>query len=419
VKQKKKTERLTKDTVDEMPFPVGCQVIVWDEDLAGFGLRLSPSKKTYIAQGRVRGTGATRRVSLGEHGVLTPQQARKRAKKELSAMLEGSDPSQEKKRAKIESVTLRRVAEAYLEDRRDLKPSSRADIKKHLKGSFADWADRPFIDITREKVMTRFKELSDRSAAQGNQAFRILRALLNYSRGKYRHGYEPILRENPVKVLSDTKTWNRVKFRSGRIPTDRIGAVWNLLQGLRTSPEQTRIGQTSADAVCFLLLTGCRWSEMSELTWDWVSLEGGFWYLPDPKNRQPITFPLSEPAVRILSECPRKGTYVFPARSGDGHIHDARGIFEKISSLADTRITAHDLRRTFRAVAGEVGVEFWKTKLLMGHKISGDVTISHYTEKSDLRYLSSEINIIAGWIESKGAKAMKENIVTFPVMVES
>ncbi len=413
MKQKKKTEKLTIENVDAMPFPVGCQTLVWDEDVAGFGLRLSPSKKTYIAQGRVHGTGATRRVTLGEHGVLTPQQARKRAKKELTAMLEGSDPSQEKKRAKVEAVTLRRVVEGYLEDRRDLKPSSRADIRKHLEKSFGTWADRPFLEINRDKVLERFGELSDRSAAQANQAFRVLRALLNYARGKYRHGYEPILRENPVKVLSDTKTWNRVKSRSGRIPTDRIGAVWNLLQGLRADPGQTRIGLTLADAVCFLLLTGCRWSEMSELTWDRVNVEGGFWHLPDPKNRQPITFPLSGLAVKILSERPRSSEYVFPARSGEGHIHDARGVFEKISSLAETRVTAHDLRRTFRAIAGEVGVEFWKTKLLMGHKISGDVTISSYTEKSDLRYLSREINAIGEWIERQGAAS--ENLVPFPV----
>lgn len=412
MKQTKKTDKLTKKIVDEMPYPVGRQALVWDQDLKGFGLRLSPSKKTYIVQGRIRGTGATRRVSLGEHGVLTLQEARKRAKRELSAMLEGSDPSQEKKRSRVESVTLRRVVEGYLEDRRDLKPSSRADIRKHLEKSFGTWANRSFLEITRDRVLERFGELSDRSAAQANQAFRILRALLNYARGKYRHRDEPILTENPVKVLGDTKTWNRIKPRSGRIPMDRIGAAWNLLQGLRTDPGQTQIGQTLADAVCFLLLTGCRWSEMSELTWDQVNVEGGFWHLPDPKNRQPITFPLSGPAVKILSERPRKGNYVFPARSGDGHIHDARGIFEKISSLAETRVTAHDLRRTFRAIAGEVGVEFWKTKLLMGHKISGDVTISSYTEKSDLRYLSREINAIGEWIERRGAGS--ENLVRFP-----
>jgi len=407
----KKTEKLTKKVVDEMPFPVGRQALVWDSDLKGFGLRLSPSKKTYIVQGRIHGTGATRRVSLGEHGLMTLQEARKRAKKELSAMLGGTDPSHEKKRAKVEAVTLRKVVQQYLEDRRELKPSSRADIQKHLKTSFAAWADRPFIEISREKVMTRFKELSERGPAQANQAFRNLRALLNYARGKYRHGYEPIMGENPVKVLSDTKVWNRVKVRSGRIPMDRIGAVWNLLQGLRTDPGQTRIGQTLADAVCFLLLTGCRWSEMAALTWDRVNLEDGSWHLPDPKNREPITFPLSSLAAKIVSERPRKGNLVFPGRSGDGPIHDARGVLEKVSALAGTRVTAHDLRRTFRAVAGECAVEFWKTKLLMGHKLSGDVTISHYTEKSDLRYLSQESNRIAEWITRQGTIAATDNVI--------
>lgn len=409
---------LTKKKVESLPYPKDGQTLIWDDSIKGFGIRITALRKTYIIQGRVHGTGATRRVTLGEHGVLTLQEARKRAKKELSAMLAGTDPSKEKKRARVEAVTLRKVVEGYLVDRRDLKPSSRSDIEKHLKRSFADWADRPFVEITRDKILKRFRELTDRGPAQANQAFRVLRALLNYARGKHRHLDEPILLENPVKVLSDTKVWNRIKSRSSRIPVDRIGAVWNLLQGFRASPEQTRIGQTLTDAVCFLLLTGCRWSEMSELTWDRVNIEGAFWHLPDPKNRQPITFPLPRAALKILSERPISNGHVFPARSGIGHIHNAHGIFEKVSKIAGIKITAHDLRRTFRAIAGECGVEFWKTKLLMGHKLSGDVTISHYTEKSDLRYLAPEINTIAQWIEYQGTKAMKENVIPFSVSTE-
>jgi len=399
--------KLTKKVIENLPFPKSGQTLIWDDEMKGFGLRVTLSKKVYIVQGRVQSKGVERRISLGEHGVLTLQEARKKAKKKLADMLAGVDPV----RARTEKTTLRQVVRQYLEDRRDLKPSSRADIEKHLQKSFGAWADRPFMEISREKVMKRFGELSDASPAQANQAFRVLRALLNFARGKYRDGYEPILKENPVQVLSDIKVWNRIQPKNGRIPTDRIGAVWNLFQGLRADPTQPRIGQTMADAVCFLLLTGCRWSEMAALTWDRVNLEEGWWHIPDPKNRMPVTFPLPPAAVKILSERPRESDYVFPGRSG-GHIHDARGLWEKVSSLAGTRITAHDLRRTFRAVAGECGVEFWKTKLLMGHKLSGDVTISHYTEKSDLRYLSPEINVIGKWIEAQGKKS--KNVVPFP-----
>ena len=76
----------------------------------------------------------------------------------------------------------------------------------------------------------RFRELSERSAAQANQAFRILRALLNYARAAYRPGDKPLMIENPVKIISEAKLWNRVEPRSGQIPLNKIGIAWNVLQ---------------------------------------------------------------------------------------------------------------------------------------------------------------------------------------------
>jgi len=102
---------------------------------------------------------------------------------------------------------------------------------------------------------------------------------------------------------------------------------------------------------------------------------------------------------------------VFPARSKDGHVSDARGIFDKISKAIGVRVTAHDMRRTFRAVGGECKLELWKTKLLMSHKLSGDVTITHYTETEDLRYLDPEINKIADWIIRQAAIARSDKVV--------
>ena len=70
-------------------------------------------------------------------------------------------------------------------------------------------ANRPIIEITRDRIATKFRELSDRSHAQSNQAFRILRALLNFARAAYRPDNKPMLIENPVDILSQTKVWNR------------------------------------------------------------------------------------------------------------------------------------------------------------------------------------------------------------------
>jgi len=182
---------LKKDVIESTELPAKGQVFLWDDELKGFGVRLTPNARTYIVQARVK--GKTRRVTLGKHGVLTLQQARKRAIKELSKMLEGVDPTKEKKRAEAQAVTLEQLISAYVKDRRNLKESSRADIHKHLKTSFSDWAKKPIISITREKATIRFRELSDRSPAQANQAFRVLRALFNYAIGAYQADGVPII----------------------------------------------------------------------------------------------------------------------------------------------------------------------------------------------------------------------------------
>lgn len=404
--------KLTKYTIESASLPEKGQSFLWDSETRGFGVRLTPTGRTYIIQGRVN--GISRRVSLGRHGVITLQQARKRAKKELLAMLEGKDPAIEKKRAEAYSKTLREIANEYLKDRPDMKESSRADVLKHVNKAFSTWADRPAVEITRDKVMDKFRELTERGPAQANQAFRNLRAILNYARAAYRPDGKPLMVENPVSVLSDTKMWNKVKPRSGRIPTEKIGLAWNTLRALRGSPGETIITHTLTDAVSFLLLTGARWSEMAALTFEHIDLDEMWWDIPDPKNRKPVKFPLSKVAVEILAARPKSNQYVFPARSGAGHIHDARGVFKKVSEAVDVHVTAHDMRRTFRAIAGECGIELWKTKLLMGHKLNQDVTISHYTETEDLTYLSSEINKIADWIMRQGAIARSDKVVPFP-----
>lgn len=401
--------KLAKSIVENVKLPAKGQTFLWDIETKGFGVRFTPTARTYIAQGRVN--GRDRRVTLGKHGVLTVKEARKRALKELARMSAGVDPVVTKKREQAHAVTLSGVVTAYLKDRRNLKESSRADIEKHLNKSFSDWSDKPIASITRDMVLKRFRELSDKGPAQANQAFRNLRALFNYSMGAYRADGIPTIPENPVKAISDLKIWNHVKPRSGRIPTDKVGVTWNQLQELRTSPERTTVSQTLADAVTFLLLAGARWGEMASLTWEQVNLDEGYWHIPDPKNRTSVTFPLSRLTLELLKDRPRKGKYVFPAKTGTGHVREARTVLSKVSGAAGVTITAHDLRRTFRAIAGEVGIDFWKTKLLMGHKISGDVTIQHYTETNDLRYLDKEINAIADWITRQGAIAAAENVV--------
>jgi integrase len=379
--------KLTKSIVESLELPESGQKFVWDTELKGFGVRLTPMVKTYIVQSRVN--GKNKRVTIGKHGPFTVQQARDMARDLLRDMSSGVNPQDEKKRKHAESVTLKDVVKSYISDR-SLKPRTISDINTHMQRSFNDWQNKRLVDITRNMVLVRFRELSESSKAQANQAFRILRAILNYARATFRPDDKPILPENPVQILSDAKVWNTVKPKTRRVATDKVGHAWNAVQEFRDDPVQTLASRSVADAVAFAMLTGARRNEVLELTWDRVDLEQNTWHLPDPKNHNPVTFPLSSQAREIIEQRPRINEYVF-ANPGTktGHVHEPKRIMKKISDKCGSTISIHDLRRTFRAIAGECGIELYKTKLLMNHKLNQDVTISAYTETSDLRYLTT------------------------------
>lgn len=402
--------KLTKKIVEKLALPETGQKFVWDDAISGFGIRLTQAGRTYIAQARVNGD--TRRVTIGRHGVLTLEEARKQARIELAKMTNGVDPVAEKQKRIAFSLTLEELTKAYITAHRDLKQRSIDDINRHVTTNFRMWKTKPVAtEITREAVLTRFQEIATRSGAQANQAFRILRALLNYAMAAYRPDNRPLLIENPVNVLSQTKVWSKIRAKSRRIPSAHVGQAWNTIQSLR-SAFATTVGRTAADLTAFMLLTGCRLGEASQLEWDRVNLEEKWWFLPDPKNRNPLKLPLSDVLVELLSDRKKKatGAYVFPARSGEGHhIKDVRDTVAKLG------ISPHDLRRTFRHIGEmEAGVVYWKVKALMGHKLGGDVTLQSYTEKTDLTYLNKEINAIATWVVEQAAIAASEKVVRMP-----
>ena len=107
--------KLTKTVVDSAGHTGAAnQTIYKDTELAGFGLRVSRGGvKSYIVEYRMG--GRKRRVTLGRHGPLTVDEARKLAKRELYAVAFGEDPA-ERKRQEREGDTLGDVAERYLED---------------------------------------------------------------------------------------------------------------------------------------------------------------------------------------------------------------------------------------------------------------------------------------------------------------
>ncbi|MCC7045570.1 MAG: DUF4102 domain-containing protein [Alphaproteobacteria bacterium] len=67
---------------------------LWDDELSGFALKCMPSgHKAYIVQYRRGGRrGTTQRITLGKHGVLTPKEARREARRILGIVAPAAIP---------------------------------------------------------------------------------------------------------------------------------------------------------------------------------------------------------------------------------------------------------------------------------------------------------------------------------------
>jgi integrase len=398
--------KLTKNYIDKITAPADKEAFHWDDSLKGFGLRVTPTGKiTYIVQGRVNGSSP--RISIGPHGVFTVEQARDVAREHLRSMRMGIDPRAVAKKEAAQRVTLRDVADGYKRDR-PLKDSSKAEIERHVTTTFESWLKKPLKDINREAVTKRFNEIKTKGTtgngpapAQANQAFAVLRALFNYAIREYREpDGSPVLTDNPVDVLY--KKWAPLKPRTSRVPDSKVGAVWSFLTKAREQA-YNRDTLASIDLVMLLMLTGLRIGECSELTWDRVNLEEGWIHIPDPKNSNPVWLPLSTQAVQLLTTRQRvKGSpFVFSSWGKAGHIKDPRDTMKKVSEVAGTKITPHDLRRTFTTIGvASVGIDLHKVELLTNHVPKG-VTARHYLETSHLQYLKPETQRISDWIEQQ------------------
>lgn len=409
MEKNKNQDKITLQSLKKLALPKKGQLFVWDDELKGFGVRLTPGGISYFVQSRVN--GKSRRVTIGKHGVFTPKQARDEARERLRNMANGIDPVIQKKLKKAHDITLKTAAEKYKINKRTkkghlLKESTKNDIDKHMRTTFSEWIDFPIVGITPDMVHDLYKEASGKSIAQANQAFRIFRAIFNWTREKSRTT-EPFP-ENPVNTLKGE--WGHVPARNGKIETKKFGMAWNYINHLRTWPGQTTNSRTGADLTLFLLVTGARFTEAASLLWDDVSLEESFWKLPDPKNRKPTVFPLPSVARDILKDRPRVSEYIFPGIGTKGYFQDLRNIMGKLSEKLGEKLIPSDLRRSFLLAAGEAKIEFVRCKLLMNHLLSGDVTINSYMDTENLLWLSDDAELISQWMIRQG-KLEKNKIV--------
>ncbi|HUX78768.1 MAG TPA: Arm DNA-binding domain-containing protein, partial [Alphaproteobacteria bacterium] len=107
-------QKLTKRFVESIKPHEKNELLVWDSELKGFGVRIfTTGRRTYFVQYRNQ-FGNTRRKKIGVHGVITAELARDEAKKLLGDVAKGEDPSKDFQKAK-KKPTMIELASEYLE----------------------------------------------------------------------------------------------------------------------------------------------------------------------------------------------------------------------------------------------------------------------------------------------------------------
>lgn len=397
--------KLTKTEVEKLPFAdTGKQVDYYDSDLDGFGIRVSATGKKYFVRSHI---GNRRlRVMMKSAKLVSADQARKEALAMLGDMAKGVDPNQasrekirqaEEQRAKEkqQSITLQQALDEYLQKGK-LKPRTITTYQDLFRLYLADWLDRPATEITRDMVKERHREIATgkrgrkvlkkqagltngelnklevpkRREGAADNCFRTLRAVLNYAFEDEENG-TPYA--NPVNILSSKKrkAWFKVERRRTLIKNSDLPAWSKAVQALENP--------IARDFLLFLIHTGLRRNEAARLRWDQVDFEEACFTIPDTKNKEPHTLPMSDYLASLLmqrkAEAWHGNPFVFPSHGKAGFLQEPKRAIEAVTTATGIIFTCHDLRRTFATVAESLDLSGYTVKALLNHKQQiGDVT---------------------------------------------
>lgn len=356
------TCKLTKRIIDTLPAPVGRDEIWWDEDLKGFGLKITPAgRKVFLVQYRPSGDRRNpRKYTIGEYGPTTPHQARVEAQRVLAERAAGRDPQTEKQTAK------RRIASEQVADltaefiaRHVSQNRTAAETTRILNREVLPyWGSWTVAEVRKRDVIALLDRVRERgSPIMANRVLAAVRKFFNWCVGR------GIMEVSPCAGIT---TPAREQTRHRTLADEELAEV---LKAARA------IGFPFGSIVEALILTGQRRDEVGRMAWADVDFIRQVWVVPGEhaKNGKPHIVHLNEQALTLLKATPRTGNLVFSsdgARLFQGYSKAKRRL-DLISSVDDW--TLHDIRRTVVSGMARIGVPPHVADKILNHQ-SGTIS---------------------------------------------
>ena len=375
--------KLTKRTVDAAQPDPKRRLYLWDAELKGFGLVVTPKGvKTYIVQYRA-GTGRLapdRKVTLGRHGTLTPEEARNLAKDILAGVRHGGDPAAERSAQRQRAATVADLADRYLEQHVDVKNKAstaaewRRIIERHVKPKLGRLA----IEKVQRADVAKVHHDMRSTPRQANLTIAVLSKMFSLAEV---WGLRPD-HSSPCRGIEKYKEAKRERFLS-EAELAALGAAL-----VDSESVEMRV---VLDAVRLLLLTGCRLGEVVALRWDDVSTSS--LVIRDAKAGARV-HAIGAQTAAFLAELRREGEWVLPGTDpkrplSKSTLEHAWTRIRSKASLDDVRL--HDLRHTVGTYAGQTGANAFLVRDKLGHKTLA-MTARYVNRDADpLRDLSDKV----------------------------
>jgi integrase len=324
--------RLTDKAVAALTVPPGkSEVIVFDGELAGFGIRVrAGGSRRYVYQYKVG--GQNRRFTFRETDC---GRARKAAQELAAKVTLGGDPQAEKATVQAAaSDTFAKCLARYLArpqgKRRD---STIVEIRRHLLVHLAPLHSLHIKDITRRRVAEELSRITAENGPIG--ANRVRSNLIGFFGWAAGEGY---LDSNPAENTNRNPELSRDRV----LTQAELRAVWH-----------AGIGD-AADIAKLLILTGLRRDEIGGLQWSEIDFEKRLITIPSKrmKNHREHVVPMSDTVVAILRAHKQRSECVF-GRNGLGYTgwSSAKKRIDAIARIPAWRF--HDLRRTMATMVAE------------------------------------------------------------------